>query len=72
MPCGASGNCYQPHKAMIVNISNKFYITNTDFIPDNFSIDSIKQDKKFIYIYSKEYDCGNHTYNRAYCMRIKK
>lgn len=72
MPCGASGTCYLPQKAIIVSISDKYYITNTDFIPNNYSIDSIRQDKAFTYIYGNEFDCANHTIIRSYKARIKK
>lgn len=72
MPCGASGSCYLPHVAIITKIHNKYSIINIDFIPDNYTIDSISQDKDFTLIHGKVYDCGIHEYTKPYKVSIKK
>lgn len=66
MPCGASGHCWQPHRAMIVSINKKYTIINTDFIPKSYLIDSITTNYDKTFINGKIYDCGNHEYIKTY------
>ncbi|NJL76693.1 MAG: hypothetical protein HC892_18400 [Saprospiraceae bacterium] len=40
-PPYASGHCWQPHKAIVVGTDKGYRITNEEFIPDNFAIDSV-------------------------------
>jgi len=72
MPCGANGNNWRPHKAIITNIKNKYTIINTDLIPDYYFIDSISQDGYNTYINGKEFDREIREFSRSYRAIIKK
>jgi len=58
MPPGASGHCYQPHKAMVVSGTKDYILVNPDFIDSFFSIDSVRSIDNKAYIYGCEFDCG--------------
>ena len=70
-PPYAVGNCWQPHKAIIVPTEKGYKITNEEFIPDNFSIDSVLNKDGQITIYGYDYDCGNHKVLKYIRARIK-
>lgn len=59
-PPGASGHCWQPHKAIISDTDKGYKISNEEFIPTNFSIDSIVNQNNKRVIYGYDYDCVNH------------
>jgi hypothetical protein len=68
---GAVGHCVQPHCAIISNSENGIAISNEDFLPTNFKIDSIKIiDNKHI-IYSNDYDCYNNKSLKKYRIELK-
>ena len=70
-PVGAVGHCVQPHNAIISNSENGLTISNEEFIPTNFSIDSVKIiDNKHI-IYAIDYDCYNKVVLKKYRIEIK-
>ena len=58
MPPGASGHCYQPHKAMIVSGAKEYVLVNPDFVDSFFSIDSVKSANNKTFIFGCDYDCG--------------
>lgn len=72
MPCFSSGHCYQPHLAIVTFIDGKYRLISRDILPDNYTIDSITQDRKFTYIYGNVYDCGEHEFTRGFRARIKQ
>jgi hypothetical protein len=71
-PCMANGHCYQPHLAIMTFINGKYRLISRDLLPENYSIDSITQDKKFTYIHGNVYNCGEHEYMRGYRARIRR
>jgi hypothetical protein len=58
MPPGASGHCYQPHKAMVVSGTKEYVFVNPDFVDSFFSIDSVKSVNDKTLIFGCDYDCG--------------
>lgn len=48
----AVGHCVQPHHAIIVGDAENFKITNEDFLPETFVLDSIKNNVIFGYSYN--------------------
>lgn len=70
-PPYASGHCWQPHKAIILDTDKGYTITNEEFIPDNFAIDSVVSKDNSVAIYGYDYDCGNHKVLRNYRVKIK-
>ena len=53
-------NCFQPANAILLNNNGKLKIQDIDFIPTNYTIDSIKLVDDFVKIYGYDYDCINH------------
>jgi len=70
-PPYASGNCWQPHKAIILNTDGGYKITNEEFIPDYFAIDSISNIEGQVTVYSYNYDCENQKIVKYIRARIK-
>ncbi len=70
-PPHANGHCWQPHKAIILDTDKGYTITNEDFIPDNFAIDSVLNKEGQVTIYGYDYDCGNHKVLKYIRARIK-
>ena len=58
-PIYANGHCWQPHKAIILNTDNGYQITNEEFIPDNYAIDSVSTALGKTIIYGYDYDCAH-------------
>jgi hypothetical protein len=58
MPPGASGHCYQPHKAMVVSGAKEYIFVNPDFVDSFFSIDSVRSTNNKTFIFGCDYDCG--------------
>jgi hypothetical protein len=67
----ASGHCWLPHKAIILDTEKGYQITNVDFIPDNFVIDSVLNTNRDVTIYGYEYDCIQHKISKSIRARIK-
>lgn len=68
---GANGHCVQPHLALISNSVSGLAISNEEFLPPNFTIDSLKiVDNKPI-IYSRDYNCYNHEFLKKYRIELK-
>lgn len=71
-PVGSVGHCVQPHNAIISNSEIGLTISNEEFIPVNFSIDSTKTiDNKYI-IYAIDYDCYDKVVLEKYRIEIEK
>jgi hypothetical protein len=71
-PYGASGNCYQPHKAMLLNINNEFFIQNEDFIPDYYTVNQVEQTNNcMVTLYGVEWDCGTKESIRKFKVHLK-
>ena len=70
-PPYANGHCLQPSKAIIVHADKRFEITNEEFMPTNFAIDSVAlvEDKPTIYGY--DYDCVEHKVLRHLKITLK-
>jgi hypothetical protein len=64
----AVGHCVQPHHAIIVADKDDFMITNEDFLPETFVLDSIKN--KTIFGYS--YNCAADKIIKKYTFTIKR
>lgn len=56
-PPGASGHCWQPHKAVISDTDQGYKITNEEFIPPNFVIDSLTKENNENIILGYDYAC---------------
>ena len=59
-PISANGHCWQPHKAIILDTDNGYQITNEQFIPDNYAIDSVSTALGKTIIYGYDYDCAHN------------
>jgi hypothetical protein len=70
-PPYANGNCWQTHKAIILDTDNGYKITNEEFISDNFAIDSVLNQDGQITVYGYDYDCENHKVLKHIRARIK-
>lgn len=71
-PPYANGHCWQPHKAIIVDTDNGYKITNEDFIPTNFAIDSIKKVNDQLTLFGYDYDCANEKTLKRLKIRLTK
>ena len=69
-PPGASGHCWQPHKAIIIDTDWGYKITNEEFIPTNFSLDHIEFRENSNILFGMDYDCSNHRILRDIKIRI--
>jgi len=72
LPLGGSGECYLPHKAIIMDTDNGYELTNEDFIPENFMIDSIGEINGRHVIFGYDYDCANHQALRRLRITLTK
>jgi hypothetical protein len=66
-----SGHCVQPHNAIISNSEKGFTISNEDFLPPNFNIDSINTVNKKTVIYAVDYNCALHKVMNNYKIEVK-
>ena len=71
-PPYANGHCWQPHKAIITDTDTGYQITNEEFIPDNYAVDSISTVKEQIIILGYDYDCANKKTLKNLKMRLAK
>lgn len=70
-PPYASGHCWQPHKAILVDTDKGYKVTNEEIIPDNFAFDSVVTKDHNVTIYGYDYDCRNHKVLRNFRVKIK-
>ncbi|HRI20351.1 MAG TPA: hypothetical protein PLA68_05335 [Panacibacter sp.] len=66
-PADLNGHCFQPSKAVIQKINNEYTISNEDFIPSNFAIDSSSGS----FLYGYDYDCGGGSILRGFRITLK-
>ena len=71
-PPYAIGHCWQPHKAIITDSDTGYQITNEEFIPDNYAVDSILTVKGQVTILGYDYDCGNNKTLKNFKVRLAK
>jgi hypothetical protein len=71
-PPYANGHCWQPHKAVMVDTDNGYKITNEEFMPTNFAIDSIKKVNDQLTIFGYDYDCSNQKSLRKLRIKLTK
>lgn len=71
-PPYANGHCWQPHKAIITDSDTGYRITNEEFIPDNYAVDSILTVKGQVTIFGYDYDCGNNNTLKNFKVRLAK
>jgi hypothetical protein len=62
-----NGHCFQPQKAIIRHTRNGYKITDENFIPTNFPIDSTVVSN----IYGYDYDCGGKGIVRHFNIALK-
>ncbi|WP_276978957.1 hypothetical protein [Flavobacterium filum] len=67
----ANGHCWQPHKAIILDTDKGYKITNEEFMPDNFAIDSVITKKQSVIVYGYYYDCVNQEILRNIRVKLK-
>ncbi len=70
-PPYSSGNCFQPHKAIITYNANGYQFTNEDFIPDSFAIDSLTIINDRVFVNANQYDCNQHKEIRRLRIQLK-
>ncbi|MEI7594819.1 MAG: hypothetical protein WCK02_03650 [Bacteroidota bacterium] len=68
----SSGHCLQPLRAVIIDTDNGYTITNEEFIPDRYIIDSVKNSSSGNYIYGYDYECANDKVLRKLRIKIIK
>lgn len=68
---GAIGHCIQPHLALISNTVNGLIVSNEEFLPPNFIIDSTKMVDNKPIIYTRDYDCYNNEFLKKYRIKLK-
>ena len=67
-PAYLNGHCVQPKRAFISRSNKKLIITNEEFIPERFLIDSIN---KSSIMFISDYDCSNNKVTKKYRLKIK-
>lgn len=67
-PAYLNGHCVQSKRAIISHSDKKLIVTNEEFIPERFLIDSIN---KSSIIFISDYDCSNNKVTKKYRLKIK-
>jgi len=70
-PPYSSGHCYQPSKAIIVDTDKGYKITNEEFIPTSFTIDSISMIDCYPIIFCYDFDCGEDKVIKKIRIKLK-
>lgn len=70
-PPMSSGHCIQPQYAIIIDQGKKYVVTNEDFIPTNFPIDSVVSRKNQTTIFAHDYECANFKILRYLHIHLK-
>ncbi|NVO02836.1 MAG: hypothetical protein HXX09_09065 [Bacteroidetes bacterium] len=71
-PPNSSGHCFQPSKAIVFKTDNGFEISNQEFIPTNYAIDSVSVIENNPTIYGYDYDCNEQNVIRDIRITLKK
>lgn len=66
-PAYTSGRCLLPYRAIISKNKNGLRITNEEFIPQNFCIDSLVGNL----LYVSDFECANNIIKRKYRITVK-
>ena len=66
-PTDLNGHCFQPKKAIIQKTKNGIKITNEEFIPTSFAIDSTKSN----FIYGHEFECVGRGNLRQFRIELR-
>ncbi len=67
-PAYTNGHCFQPSRAIISNTNEGFKITNENFIPEKFIIDSVGENLSF---YGYDFECANNKVLRHFKITLK-
>lgn len=67
-PAYTNGHCFQPSRAIISYTQKGFKITNEDFIPEKFIIDSVGENLSF---YGCDFECANNKILRHFKITLK-
>jgi hypothetical protein len=70
-PPYSNGHCVQPHKAIIVDTDKGYKVTNEEFLPAKFSIDSVISSEQNLTIHCADYECGNQVELKRFRLRIR-
>jgi hypothetical protein len=70
-PIYASGHCWQPHKAIIMDTDDGYQISNEEFIPINFDIDSVSIFQGHPTLFGYDYNCGEDRILRYFTLTLK-
>ncbi|MDF2455123.1 MAG: hypothetical protein K0R51_1116 [Cytophagaceae bacterium] len=70
-PLYANGNNWRPHKAILIDTEKGYKITNEEFIPDYYIIDSVITQNREVIIYGYEFDRGTRKASRNFRITIK-
>lgn len=60
-----------PHNTIISATEIGYKITNEDFVPPNFVIESMENDTKKTIVQAYNYDCPNYKILKHYKMQLK-
>ena len=71
-PPYASGHCWQPHNAIISDTDTGYAVTNEEFIPDNYNIDSVSSVNGKITIYGYDYECARDKIIKKFRVTLSK
>lgn len=66
-----NGHCVQPKRAIISDTDDGYKITNEEFIPDSYLIDSVISKNAQVVVFGREYDCGNHKILRQLKINLR-
>lgn len=81
MPCGASGNQWRPHLAIVTSFNGgknrfnggKLRLVSEDLLPDRWShIDSVRSKRQKVFIYGKIFDRASREFTKTYRATIIK
>lgn len=69
-PPFASCHCWRKHYAIITNTNFGYTITNEEFLPESFNIESIMVKDRESILYCYDYDCAEHKELNHYKMTL--
>ncbi len=70
-PAYTNGHCVQPHYAIIADTDKGYQVTDKEFIPPSFILDSIAVNRQQVVIHCKEYECANKRVLRNLVLKLK-
>ena len=66
-----NGHCVQPKRAIISDTNKGYKITNSDFIPESYLIDSLANINNKVIVFGREYDCSNNKILRLLKVNLR-